>query len=75
MLAVLYMAGCFSDQQTAGLKESQLSNYQGERVTFSLQSITGIEQVPGSLISKQNTQISSNFMAQFDQLIVRAGDK
>lgn len=75
IMAVLYMAGSFSDQQTAGLKESQKSNYQGQRVTISLQSITGIEQVPGSVIAKQNTQISSNVMAQVEQLKVRAGDK
>ncbi|GAA59682.1 multidrug efflux system (AcrA/AcrE family) protein [Pseudoalteromonas sp. BSi20652] len=75
IMAVFYMAGIFSDQKSAGLKESQHSNYQGERVTIVLQSITGIEQVPGSVIAKQNTQISSNVMAQVEQLKVRAGDK
>ena len=75
IMAVLYMAGSFSDKQTAGLKESQITNYQGERVTVTLQSIAGTEQVPGSVIAKQNTQISSHVMAQVEQLKVRAGDK
>lgn len=75
IMAVLYMAGSFSDKQGAGLKESQITNYQGERVTVTLQSIAGTEQVPGSVIAKQNTQISSHVMAQVEQLKVRAGDK
>ena len=75
IMAVLYMAGSFSDKQIAGLKESQITNYQGERVTVTLQSIAGTEQVPGSVIAKQNTQISSHVMAQVEQLKVRAGDK
>lgn len=75
IMAVLYMAGSFSDKQIAGLKESQTTNYQGERVTVTLQSIAGTEQVPGSVIAKQNTQISSHVMAQVEQLKVRAGDK
>lgn len=75
IMAVFYMAGSFSDKQTAGLKESQTTNYQGERVTVTLQSIAGTEQVPGSVIAKQNTQISSHVMAQVEQLKVRAGDK
>lgn len=75
IMAVFYMAGSFSDKQTAGLKESQITNYQGERVTVTLQSIAGTEQVPGSVIAKQNTQISSHVMAQVEQLKVRAGDK
>mgnify|MGYP000604402400 FL=1 len=75
IMAVFYMAGSFSDKQAAGLKESQITNYQGERVTVTLQSIAGTEQVPGSVIAKQNTQISSHVMAQVEQLKVRAGDK
>ena len=75
IIAVFYMAGSFSDKQAAGLKESQITNYQGERVTVTLQSIAGTEQVPGSVIAKQNTQISSHVMAQVEQLKVRAGDK
>lgn len=75
IMAVFYMAGSFSDKQTAGLKESQTTNYQGERVTVTLQSIAGTEQVPGSVIAKQNTQISSHVMAQVELLKVRAGDK
>ena len=75
IMAVLYMAGSFSDKQAAGLKESQTTNYHGERVTVTLQSIAGTEQVPGSVIAKQNTQISSHVMAQVEQLKVRAGDK
>ena len=75
IMAVFYMAGSFSDKQAAGLKESQITSYQGERVTVTLQSIAGTEQVPGSVIAKQNTQISSHVMAQVEQLKVRAGDK
>jgi len=75
IIAVFYMAGSFSDKQAAGLKESQITNYQGERVMVTLQSIAGTEQVPGSVIAKQNTQISSHVMAQVEQLKVRAGDK
>lgn len=75
IMAVLYMAGSFSDKQSAGLKETQATHYQGKRVTVTLQSITGTEQVPGSVIAKQNTQISSHIMAQVEQLNVRAGDK
>ena len=75
IIAVFYMAGSFSDKQAAGLKESQITSYQGERVTVTLQSIAGTEQVPGSVIAKQNTQISSHVMAQVEQLKVRAGDK
>lgn len=75
IIAVLYMAGSFSDKQSAGLKETQATHYQGKRVTVTLQSITGTEQVPGSVIAKQNTQISSHIMAQVEQLNVRAGDK
>lgn len=75
IMAVFYIAGSFSDKQAAGLKESQITNYQGERVTVTLQSIAGTEQVPGSVIAKQNTQISSRVMAQVEQLKVRAGDK
>jgi len=75
IMAVFYMAGSFSDKQAAGLKESQITSYQGVRVTVTLQSIAGTEQVPGSVIAKQNTQISSHVMAQVEQLKVRAGDK
>ena len=75
IMAVFYMAGSFSDKKAAGLKESQITSYQGERVTVTLQSIAGTEQVPGSVIAKQNTQISSHVMAQVEQLKVRAGDK
>ena len=75
IMAVFYMAGSFSDKQAAGLKESQITSYQGERVMVTLQSIAGTEQVPGSVIAKQNTQISSHVMAQVEQLKVRAGDK
>ncbi|SFU05563.1 RND family efflux transporter, MFP subunit [Pseudoalteromonas sp. DSM 26666] len=75
IMAVFYMAGSFSDKQAAGLKESKITSYQGERVTVTLQSIAGTEQVPGSVIAKQNTQISSHVMAQVEQLKVRAGDK
>jgi RND family efflux transporter MFP subunit len=75
IVAVLYMAGSFSDKQPAGLKESPVTQYQGEVVTVELQTITRTELVPGSVIAKQNTQISSNVMAQVKQFKVRAGDK
>ena len=74
IMAVLYMAGSFSDKQAAGLKEIPLTQYQGEVVTVELQTITRTEHVPGSVIAKQNTQISSNVMAQIEQFTVRAGD-
>lgn len=75
IVAVLYMAGSFSDKQPAGLKEMPVTQYQGEVVTVELQTISRTEHVPGSVIAKQNTQISSNVMAQVKQFKVRAGDK
>jgi len=74
IVAVLYMAGSFSDKQQAGLKEIPVTQYQGEVVTVELQTISRTESVPGSVIAKQNTQISSNVMAQVENLNVRAGD-
>jgi RND family efflux transporter MFP subunit len=75
IVAVLYMAGSFSDKQAAGLKAAKANDYQGQRVTVELQQIARSEWVPGSIIAKQNTQISSRVMAQIERLNVRAGDK
>ena len=73
--AVLYMAGSFSNKQVAGLKTTNANNYHGKRETVLLQKISRSEWVPGSIIAKQNTQISSRVMAQVERLSVRAGDK
>ncbi len=74
VLAVLYMAGSFSDKQSAGLKTILASDYKGEVATLSLKSIERFELVPGTIIAKQNTQVSSRVMAQVKRLNVRAGD-
>ena len=75
IIAVLYMAGSFSDKQEPGLKAVTLKDYNGQIVNVAPETITRIEQVPGTVIAKQNTQISSRVMAQVEQLKVRAGDK
>jgi RND family efflux transporter MFP subunit len=74
IIAVLYMAGVFSDKQGAGLKNEQQKSYNGPLVEVALQTITRTEHVPGTVIAKQNTQISSRVMAQVERLNVRAGD-
>lgn len=74
ILAVLYMAGSFSDKRPAGLKEFPVTQYQGDIVTVELQTFSRTEHVAGSVIAKQNTQISSNVMAQIKQFNVRTGD-
>ncbi|WP_404342142.1 efflux RND transporter periplasmic adaptor subunit [Pseudoalteromonas mariniglutinosa] len=75
IVAVLYMAGSFSEKQAAGVKAQAATDYQGQRVTLSMVDLTRNEQVPGTVIAKQNTQISSRIMAQVEDLSVRAGDK
>jgi RND family efflux transporter MFP subunit len=75
IVAVLYMAGTFSETKEAGLKSPSVSDYKGQIVVVETQTITRKEQVPGTVIAKQNTQISSRIMAQVEQLNVRAGDK
>lgn len=74
ILAVLYMAGSFSDKRPAGLKDFPVTQYQGDIVTVELQTFSQTEHVAGSVIAKQNTQISSNVMAQIKQFKVRTGD-
>lgn len=75
IIAVLYMAGSFSQKQSTGLKQNNIADYSGNVLTISLQPIAKVEKVPGSVIAKQNTQISSRIMAQIETLNVRAGDK
>lgn len=75
IVAVLYMAGSFSVQKSAGLKELEAGDYKGNVTKVVLHYITQVERVPGSVIAKQNTQISSRVMAQVEHLNARAGDK
>ena len=74
IVAVLYMAGSFSDKQAAGMKNPSANDYTGQLVTVTLADIARDEVVPGTVIAKQNTQISSRVMAQVERLNVRAGD-
>ncbi|MGO2478786.1 MAG: efflux RND transporter periplasmic adaptor subunit [Pseudoalteromonas sp.] len=75
ILAVLFMAGSFSDKQVPGNKPVSAATYKGQVTTVELTAIYPNELVPGSVIAKQNTQISSRVMAQVERLNVRAGDK
>jgi len=72
--SVLYMAGSFSDKQAAGNKVIPASDYAGRVIVVNTSAIARNELVPGSVIAKQNTQISSRVMAQVERLNVRAGD-
>ncbi|KTF13335.1 efflux RND transporter periplasmic adaptor subunit [Pseudoalteromonas sp. H105] len=72
--SVLYMAGSFSDKQAAGDKVIPASDYAGRVIVVNATTIARNERVPGSVIAKQNTQISSRVMAQVEHLNVRAGD-
>lgn len=72
--SVLYMAGSFSDKQAAGNKAIPASDYTGQVIVVDATTIARNERVPGSVIAKQNTQISSRVMAQVERLNVRAGD-
>ena len=74
IVAVLYMAGSFSDKQAPGIKNPAASEYTGQLLTVTLADIARDEIVPGTVIAKQNTQISSRVMAQVERLNVRAGD-
>ncbi len=74
IIAVLYMAGTFSDKQEPGVKTLDVSTYKGPIITIETDTINRVEQVPGTVIAKQNTQISSRVMAKVEQLNVRAGD-
>ncbi|MDQ9092579.1 efflux RND transporter periplasmic adaptor subunit [Pseudoalteromonas haloplanktis] len=75
ILAVMFMAGSFSDKQAPGNKPVPAAVYSGKVVSVELTSIKPNELVPGTVIAKQNTQISSRVMAQVERLNVRAGDK
>ncbi|HEA17047.1 MAG: efflux RND transporter periplasmic adaptor subunit [Pseudoalteromonas prydzensis] len=74
IVAVLYMAGSFSNKQAAGNKPVLATTYEGKVATVELTAIKRSEDVPGTVIAKQNTQISSRVMAQVERLNVRAGD-
>ncbi|MDO6836893.1 efflux RND transporter periplasmic adaptor subunit [Pseudoalteromonas carrageenovora] len=75
IIAVLYMAGSFTQKQTAGLKNIEAQSYSGKQITVALEPIQLVERVPGSVIAKQNTQISSRVMAQIEKFNVRAGNR
>ncbi|MFY8326791.1 efflux RND transporter periplasmic adaptor subunit [Pseudoalteromonas sp. ZZD1] len=75
ILAVLFMAGSFTDKQTPGNKPVSAAEYSGKVVSVELTTIQPDELVPGTVIAKQNTQISSRVMAQVERFNVRAGDK
>jgi len=75
IIAVLYMAGSFAQKQTAGLKNIEAQSYSGKQITVALEPIQLVERVPGSVIAKQNTQISSRVMAQIEKFNVRAGNR
>ncbi len=74
VVAVLYMAGSFSKKQSAGTKSLATNEYSGRLVDIKMTNINRHEVVSGTVIAKQNTQISARVMAQVERLNVRAGD-
>ncbi|PHI36052.1 efflux transporter periplasmic adaptor subunit [Pseudoalteromonas sp. GCY] len=74
LLMVVWLAGGFQNKLAPGNK-SELPAYQGARYTVQKSLIAMIEQVPASVVAKENTLVSSRLLAELKTLNVRAGDK
>lgn len=74
LLMVVWLAGGFQEKLAPGEKVQQ-PQYQGKRYTVQASSVAIIEQVPASVVAKENTLVSSRLLAELKTLSVRAGDK
>jgi RND family efflux transporter MFP subunit len=72
-LVIAWMANLFNDRTEPGVSE-QTDGYVGEATLVILQDVPIIEAVPGTIIAKQATDISSRILARIEQINVRAGD-
>lgn len=73
LLIIGWMANIFNDRVVPGL-EHPASNLEGDAMPVILKKIPIVEPVPGTIVAKQSTNISSRILARIDKILVRAGD-
>jgi RND family efflux transporter MFP subunit len=73
LLVIAWMANIFNDRVVPGL-ESPASNLDGDAIPVLVKKIPIVEPVPGTIVAKQSTEISSRILARIDKILVRAGD-
>ncbi|WP_419149132.1 efflux RND transporter periplasmic adaptor subunit [Pseudoalteromonas 'SMAR'] len=74
LLLVVWLAGGFADKLAPGEKPLP-SAYQGQTYVVEKAPLQVIEQLPASVVAKQNTLVSSRLLAELKTLNVRAGDQ
>ena len=72
-LAVAWMANIFNDRVPPGTVESAAQAV-GDAVPVVTGEIMIVEPVPGTIVAKQATDISSRILARVEKILVRAGD-
>ncbi len=73
LVVIAWMANLFSDRVQPGLVPQPVAQ-EGEAVTVQTRMITPSEPVPGTIIARQATDISSRILARIERILVRAGD-